>query len=86
MVFFTMYLLEPEIDDADKKEILRERLRQLVFEVEAIKDNAVKRLQCLENMTEQRLKELENKLSIIEERFWLLSQLLASMSPDKRIN
>lgn len=61
-------------------------LNQLIKEIDAFKREAEKMIQLLEKVAEERIKELEVKLTVLEERVWLLNQVLVSMNPDKRIN
>lgn len=68
------------------EELVREKIEQLVNEIEALKGEAEQKIQLLAKTAEGQIKELEAKLVVLEERVWLLNQVLASMNPDKRIN
>lgn len=67
-------------------EILKERLEQLITELEGLKDEAKKKIQFMENTAKGRLNELETKQSILEEQVCMLNHVISSMSPDKRVN
>ncbi len=65
---------------------LKERLKHLLIEVENFKKEAEEKIRHIENKAETRFKELEEKLNMLEERLFLLTQILASLSPEKRVN
>jgi len=70
----------------DKENILRKKLERLISEIEALKSDAEVKIQDLERTAKDRLVELELKMGILEEQVRSLHQMLASMSPEKRIN
>lgn len=65
---------------------LKERLKHLLIEVENFKKEAEEKIRHIENKTDARLKELEAKLDMLEEKLLLLTLILASLSPEKRVN
>lgn len=77
---------EKKDPDKDEMEILKNKMDQILYSLESFTKDTDKKMHLLEKGSEQRLKEVESKLDAVEEKVWLLNQVLASLNPDKRIN
>jgi uncharacterized coiled-coil protein SlyX len=65
---------------------MKEKLKHLIIEIESFKKDAEEKIRHIENKAETRFKELEARLNMLEEKLFLLTQILASLSPEKRVN
>ncbi|MDI6714363.1 MAG: hypothetical protein QMD43_04985 [Thermodesulfovibrio sp.] len=77
MIFFFKKLIAKKEEKREK-----ERIIKLIAEL----DNLTKKAELIELFANKRIKELELKLSRIEEQFEVFEKIIDSLDPKKRVN
>lgn len=68
------------------EEPTKERLLELIFKLEKLRQEAEAQIVHLENVTMKRLHELEANVDVLEHKHKLLCQVLNSLLPENRLN